>query len=863
MSTLSSAKRSGSRVSGHLAAGRRPRALALATVSVVSCAPQGLLHLPLPELRLARTIVVLIRDERGETFAAADARDLDQGRDALRVPEVPGSIRDGDVIVLSYPHTLAAMRIEPGVLIETEGSPRPVPEPMAGFRYDFEGEQWLPLRKLSETLKGLRFPVQRGGGREVAEVVVGTDFSCARRGDGDVACWGANAEEQLGMREPAFAGAPTALDAVHGLHALAAGNTWACGIDETDRVLCWGNTDAGQLGRGPTESRRPAPVLAPGSVVAISTGQNHACAVSAAGEVSCWGANSGGAVGPTELEDDILEPAVVPLPVPALGVATGVEHTCALLADGSVWCWGGGARGQLGSTGGSRDPVHVGGVSHAVELAAGAGHTCARLEGGELLCWGDNTQGQLGVDEEIPKSASPLESQLEPGGRLILGGSATCLHDPAAARLSCAGRSVSGLDLGSRDPILEGGLGRGLVGLSLGTGTHACAASLDGVSCWGWGALGQLGSLRVPTYTEPVPLPTHAEVAVLAAGRHGTCVIDSAHRTSCFGVAFLDPGFRPEQAQERSVLMLPSAAEVELSLTYACARTSSTPAEVWCWGSNVEGQLGLESPDNHHHAPAPVVGALGAIDVAVTSAVGCAALTSGELLCWGLNVEGQLGPNVPRDVITSPTPIPLEHVRAVALGDGHACAIAGESGELYCWGQNQRGELGTGRIGTDPFPRKVALPGSAMELAAGSRHTCVRLDDRRVACFGQNVSGQVGGGTTSRGVFTPAIVPGIEDAAAIAVGNHHTCVLHENGAVSCFGSNDYGQLGNARLGQDSPSPTPVLGIEDAIGIAAGSRHTCLLRRGGRVACFGLDSDGQLGQGSLPFLDTPTRVPGLP
>ena len=141
----------------------------------------------------------------------------------------------------------------------------------------------------------------------------------------------------------------------------------------------------------------PDLTLPPIVVVQIAAGNTHSCALLSDGTVRCWGANDQGQLGsPTPAQSDTA--VTVPRVDQAIAIAAGDSHTCALLRDGSVMCWGSNYHGQLGD--GSRTtwyiPSHVRDLTGAVELALGNSHSCARRADRVVLCWGSNDYGELG-----------------------------------------------------------------------------------------------------------------------------------------------------------------------------------------------------------------------------------------------------------------------------------------------------------------------------------------------------------------------------------------------------------------------------------------------------------------------------------
>lgn len=150
---------------------------------------------------------------------------------------------------------------------------------------------------------------------------------------------------------------------------------------------------------------------------------------------------------------------------------------------------------------------------------------------------------------------------------------------------------------------------------------------------------------------------------------------------------------------------------------------------------------------------------------------------------------------------------------------------------------------------------------ASVQLALGYLHTCARTKDGKVRCWGDNGAGQLGDGISfDAGTRAPALVPqdvpGINDAVQLASGLSHSCVVHRTGTVSCWGINSFGQLGDATENRSS-SPVDVLGVTDAVAVACGTSFTCALLRGGTVSCWGANYSGQLGDGTK--IDRPTAA----
>lgn len=198
-------------------------------------------------------------------------------------------------------------------------------------------------------------------------------------------------------------------------------------------------------------------------------------------------------------------------------------------------------------------------------------------------------------------------------------------------------------------------------------------------------------------------------------------------------------------------------------------------------------------------------------------------------------------------------------VAQVVVGAEHAC-LRKQSGEVICWGNNQDGRLGTGASDALAAAGEVNGIEGASDLAAGGAHTCA-IRDGRVYCWGLSDAGQAGvaGGT----VTTPQPIELSADAIGLALGDRHTCVLLEGGEVVCFGDNAMGELGNDEVGTTSAEPQPVSfgSAGRVVELVAGGRSNCARSSDGKVSCWGANDCGKLGKDAdaSPIFATPQRA----
>src|SRR3989475_8829922 len=170
--------------------------------------------------------------------------------------------------------------------------------------------------------------------------------------------------------------------------------------------------------------------------------------------------------------------------------------------------------------------------------------------------------------------------------------------------------------------------------------------------------------------------------------------------------------------------------------------------------------------------------------------------------------------------------------------------------------------LGNGTIPCSSSRVAVAEITGAAAVTGGGFHTCVRFPDGTLECWGRNDAGQLGDPATTTDVSrTPVRVAGITTATAVTAGGFHTCALLQDGTVRCWGQNTFGQLGNGSI-LNSFTPVTVSGITTAVAVSAGGWHTCALLHDGTVRCWGRNEDGQLGNGTIIPSLTPVAVSGI-
>lgn len=236
--------------------------------------------------------------------------------------------------------------------------------------------------------------------------------------------------------------------------------------------------------------------------------------------------------------------------------------------------------------------------------------------------------------------------------------------------------------------------------------------------------------------------------------------------------------------------------------------------------------------------PFDIPGVTGATDIAVAANDACAVVANGGVECWHMYSPA---PTLRQDVGSA---------KAIAAGYDHYCVIKTDN-SVACWGKNGSGQLGVSAgVGTSNDMPATVVPGiQAKWISAGFYHTCAADTAGNVACWGSNNYGQLGNGTKNITPNpTPQYVSGLDGVTLVSAGYQFSCAVRWNHAVLCWGENDQGQLGNGQT-TDSYTPVSVSNLADMIFVSGGSDHTCASGLGLKVRCWGKNTSGQLADGT--------------
>lgn len=436
-------------------------------------------------------------------------------------------------------------------------------------------------------------------------------------------------------------------------------------------------------------------------------------------------------------------------------IATTATHTCAILANGKIKCWGGNWYGQLGdgTTEDSNLPVYVLDINNAEKLYLdGYYSSCALLEDKTIKCWGQNDFGQLGDGSDIDNQSEDCEQ-----------------FDEWSYGCSVP-RVVVGIN-NATDIVYNGYFG--------------CTLLEDKtVNCWGYNYYGQLGNGTTSNSSVPVEVTGIDNAIKISIGVTHACALLEDKTIKCWGyneTGALGNGDFDSSSTPDSVLNIDNAIDISLGSNFSCALLENKTIN--CWGLGADGQLGNGGTDNSN-IPVLVSGINNAVsfsDKQNTAVIDfksyeCALLDDGKVKCWGKNFDGELGNGESETYSATPTYM-------CESGAGENCVPQTNISKLYV----NAGEEGS--------------------------NTCVLLNDNTMKCSGNNYYNQLGNNDVCSDCYgsccvNPTTVYNLSNIyKSTTTYGYANCVILKNGDVKCWGYNAYGQLGD---GTTEEREIPVL-----------------------------------------------------
>ena len=656
---------------------------------------------------------------------------------------------------------------------------------------------------------------------------------------------------------------------------LSTGYGFSCAVQLQGSVQCVGNNTYGSLGNGNfNSSERAIEVSGLDNALSVSSTYYHSCALTDNGEVACWGNNADGQLGNNTRGNVSASFVTVEGISSAVEVEVGNYHSCALLVDGTVKCWGNNFQGQLGNgtnTSASM-PVSVQGLKNVVGISVGGNHSCALLTNGSVSCWGEYTFWQSGALQfTFGDSLVPAQMPLVNSVRSISSGEAASCAILDNGSIRCWGQNYTSTAAvpestgsysfaGTTTIQNTGGYVADVNGISSATnissGSASCAVLTDfTIRCWGDTRTLQVDDFQFVSVTSGPEYRCAITYfgEVYCWGQNGSGQLGNSTTESCFSVISWPDGdsdCRLVVASEFGGRFIRSP-QIEVTGNLTVGSTLTASSGEWDEGTSISYSWlrdGVEiSPE-----------AKGSSYVLSPQDFGKVISVRGIASKPGFLSQVRHGvTNAHIKAGTYEVPDSFGMVSSISSGTGHSCAVLLQ-GTLKCWGSNSFGQLGDGSRVDSLTSRSVTNLSNVKQVSAGSKHTCALTFAGSVMCWGLNSNGQLGNGSLVDSA-RPVSVAGISNAISVETGSNFTCALLMTGQTFCWGANDSWQLGQNRNSNSMLAPAQTKPGPPAIQLDVGGLHACVLLLDTSAACWGNNAYGQLGDGETTWWPVPQRV----
>ena len=589
--------------------------------------------------------------------------------------------------------------------------------------------------------------------------------------------------------------------------------------------------------------------------------------------LECWGAPVNGAIG----NGYVIYPAIMPDGVESFSqVSTNISFSCAIAGSGTnagkVYCWGNGGSGKIGN--GATIAVNVptsvtmpAGVESFSQVSTNSLFSCALAgrgtNAGKVYCWGAGTSGQIG------------------------NGASSNVNVPTSVMMPSGVGSFSQVSTNNDFSCAIAG-----------SGTNS-----GKVYCWGTGTSGQIGNgaksnVNVPTQAvmpsgvgsfNQISTNTYFSCAIAGSGTNtGKVYCWGTGGSGQIGNSTNNSATYPTQATMPSGVE--SFSQISTNNYFSCALAGSgtNAGKVYCWGTGGSGQIGNESSSNVN-VPTSVTMPSGVDSFSQVStntnfscAIAGSGTNAGKVYCWGTGTSGQIG-NGATSTVNVPTqatmPSGVDSFSQVSTNTSFSCALAGSganAGKVYCWGSGTTGQIGNGIDSTVNIPTLVTMPSgveSSIQISTNTNFSCAIASSGtnagKVYCWGGNLSVSFMG---SAGVAAPRLTQqpsGVSTYNQLSTNASFSCAISGSGAnagkVYCWGLGVNGQIGNG-VSSNVNVPTQATmpsGVNSFSQVSTNSNFSCALagsgESAGKVYCWGGGGSGRIGNGITTDATIPTSV----
>ncbi|BDR52279.1 hypothetical protein KIM372_01860 [Bombiscardovia nodaiensis] len=613
---------------------------------------------------------------------------------------------------------------------------------------------------------------------------------------------------------------------------VAAGDYYSLALADDGTAWAWGSNDDNQLGFTGSNNGTPQAVTMPGGIQfkKIAAGSNFSAAIDSVGDVYTWGAGSSGQLG-NGMNSTVSVPTHMSLPTTseAVQIVASGSHILALTASAQAYAWGSNTNGELGNntTAASNVPVVVGLPGNALPAGMGAGgtHSLAVSRKGDMYAWGANAKGQLG-------DGSTAEQHVPQAGKLIT-------IDPEIVNF---------------DNAVTPGTTNIATGVWTGnTLTHPAGEITVSVTWKLAGVWQNDAHLRYRYLDEYV---IHFDLG----GAPGTAPADQNYDeetnqhatwpTVPIRAGYEFAGWFTPQGQPFNFDQ-PVHASANLTAHWDRSTFALTPdAGIISGGTH----LTLSGPGDPGFRFTQVTGG-NQFSVGLGS--------NGLIYAWGDNSVGQLGDETntsSRKPVRVHTPAGVTFT-SISSYSYYTMAV-GSDGKAYVWGSNVGMGIGFSTSSNKPVPYQTPAGVRIVQVSAGYMHSYALSDDGRIFAAGANYYGEVANDTNVRTYYTPIAVqlPAGKTFIRVSTGKYYGLALASDGTIYSWGYGVNGQLGNGTTASSAtllPVTMPA-GVSFAV-IKAGATYAAAISTTGDVYTWGLNTDGQLGNGTTAQVLTPTQI----